>query len=165
MSAMSATCWNAPAADVGGETIFTKADVFLFCSATMSRKVMEADPMNLQYCPYSIFVVETPRRAGQDHRRPPHLSRRPDERGRGASVGHRGRGADAGLTLYAHAGSHLITVNLVEMERARGLVRARSSSSPDIGPRRISPVIRRAAPAFPPCCRRQATRYTRETTQ
>ncbi len=51
--------------DVGGEMIFTQADVFLFCSATVSRKVMEADPMNLQYCPYSIFVAEMPDAPGK----------------------------------------------------------------------------------------------------
>ncbi|WP_343080716.1 DUF302 domain-containing protein [Ostreiculturibacter nitratireducens] len=51
--------------DVGGtKSIFTQADVFLFCSATVSRSVMEADPMNIQYCPYSIFVMETPDNPG-----------------------------------------------------------------------------------------------------
>lgn len=48
-------------ADVGGTmTIFAQADVFLFCSATTSREVMEANPMNIQYCPYGIFVAEAP---------------------------------------------------------------------------------------------------------
>ncbi|SMX33926.1 DUF302 domain-containing protein [Maliponia aquimaris] len=48
-------------ADVGSEvTIFDKADVFSFCSAKVSREVMEADPMNLVYCPYDIFVVTRP---------------------------------------------------------------------------------------------------------
>ena len=47
--------------DVGGtQTVFIKAEVFSFCSATLSRKVMEADPMNLQFCPYGIFVMQTP---------------------------------------------------------------------------------------------------------
>ncbi len=47
--------------DVGGtQTAFLKAEVFSFCSATLSRKVMEADPMNLQFCPYGIFVMQTP---------------------------------------------------------------------------------------------------------
>lgn len=47
------------AADVGSEVeIFSAADVFLFCSAVVSRKVMEADPMNIAHCPYSIFVTE-----------------------------------------------------------------------------------------------------------
>ena len=47
-------------ADVGSDiTIFKAADVFLFCSAVTSRAVMEADPMNLAYCPYGIFVADT----------------------------------------------------------------------------------------------------------
>lgn len=46
-------------ADVGSDVIlFDGADVFLFCSATLSRKVMEADPMNLAHCPYGIFVSD-----------------------------------------------------------------------------------------------------------
>ena len=52
-------------ADVGAtQTIFTKADVFLFCSATVSRRVMEDDPMNIQFCPYGISVFESPETPG-----------------------------------------------------------------------------------------------------
>ncbi|SFM59767.1 DUF302 domain-containing protein [Shimia aestuarii] len=47
--------------DVGSDvTIFTRAEVYSFCSAALSRKVMEADPMNLQFCPYGIFVMQKP---------------------------------------------------------------------------------------------------------
>ena len=47
------------AEDVGSDVeIFDAADVFLFCSAVVSREVMEADPMNIAFCPYSIFVAE-----------------------------------------------------------------------------------------------------------
>jgi len=47
------------AADVGSDVeLFTEADVYLFCSASLSRKVMEADPMNIAHCPYSVFVME-----------------------------------------------------------------------------------------------------------
>ena len=47
------------AADVGSDTVlFAEADIFLFCSASLSRKVMEADPMNIAHCPYGIFVAE-----------------------------------------------------------------------------------------------------------
>ncbi|MFA5539914.1 MAG: DUF302 domain-containing protein [Gemmobacter sp.] len=46
-------------------TIFTDARVFTFCSAATSRRVMEADPMNLQFCPYGIFVMEQPETPGQ----------------------------------------------------------------------------------------------------
>jgi uncharacterized protein (DUF302 family) len=47
-------------ADVGSDVeLFAAADVFLFCSAVTSRNVMEADPMNIAYCPYGIFVADT----------------------------------------------------------------------------------------------------------
>ncbi len=47
------------AADVGSDVVlFEEADVFLFCSAQLSRKVMEADPMNIAHCPYGIFVAD-----------------------------------------------------------------------------------------------------------
>ena len=38
--------------------IFDNADIFLFCSASVSRKVMEADPANIAHCPYAVFVTE-----------------------------------------------------------------------------------------------------------
>lgn len=48
-------------ADVGSDvTIFTQADVYSFCSAALSRKVMEIDPMNVRFCPYDIFVAQRP---------------------------------------------------------------------------------------------------------
>ena len=51
--------------DVGSDkVIFTGADVFSFCSAKVSRAVMEIDPTNVQFCPYNIFVYETPERPG-----------------------------------------------------------------------------------------------------
>lgn len=43
-------------------TLFKEADIFVFCSAVVSRKVMEADPMNIAHCPYGIFVAD---RAGE----------------------------------------------------------------------------------------------------
>jgi uncharacterized protein (DUF302 family) len=47
--------------DVGSDkTVFLNADVYSFCSAALSRKVMEADPMNLMFCPYDIFVMVRP---------------------------------------------------------------------------------------------------------
>ncbi len=46
-------------ADVGSDVVlYDQADVFSFCSATVSRSVMEADPMNILYCPYDIFVMQ-----------------------------------------------------------------------------------------------------------
>lgn len=48
-------------ADVGSEvTLFQKADIYSFCSAAVSRRVMEADPMNVVYCPYDIFIIQMP---------------------------------------------------------------------------------------------------------
>jgi uncharacterized protein (DUF302 family) len=48
-------------ADVGSDVIlYTRADVTSFCSAALSRKMMEADPMNIQFCPYDIFVMQQP---------------------------------------------------------------------------------------------------------
>lgn len=50
---------NRTAADVGSEVkIYDNADVFLFCSAVLSRKVMEVDPMNIAHCPYGVFVMD-----------------------------------------------------------------------------------------------------------
>lgn len=40
--------------------IFTHADIYSFCSAKLSRKVMEINPANVQYCPYHIFAYQTP---------------------------------------------------------------------------------------------------------
>lgn len=42
----------------GSEMIFDNAQVFQFCSAQVSREVMEADHMLISYCPYGIFVFE-----------------------------------------------------------------------------------------------------------
>ncbi|MCU9847950.1 DUF302 domain-containing protein [Defluviimonas sp. WL0024] len=50
---------NRTGADVGSDVkIFDAADIFLFCSVQISRKVMEADPMNIAHCPYGIFVTD-----------------------------------------------------------------------------------------------------------
>jgi uncharacterized protein (DUF302 family) len=50
---------NRTAGDVGAEeTIFDGANIYQFCSAVLSRKMMEADPMNLIHCPYGVFVSE-----------------------------------------------------------------------------------------------------------
>jgi len=47
--------------DVGSDVvIFENAEVYSFCSATLSRKVMEEDPMNLMFCPYTVFVARLP---------------------------------------------------------------------------------------------------------
>lgn len=46
-------------ADVGSDKVlFLQGDVYQFCSAKVSRQVMEANPMNIGFCPYGIFVAE-----------------------------------------------------------------------------------------------------------
>lgn len=53
--------------DVGAEkAIFEegRANIMQFCSAVLSRKAMEADVMNLAFCPYGLFVYEDAAAAG-----------------------------------------------------------------------------------------------------
>jgi uncharacterized protein (DUF302 family) len=46
--------------DVGSaRKIYVDAQAFVFCSAALSRKTMEADPANAAMCPYSIMVYAT----------------------------------------------------------------------------------------------------------
>lgn len=48
-------------ADMGSDQVlFTNADIFLFCSAALSRQVMEADWMNIANCPYAVAAIERP---------------------------------------------------------------------------------------------------------
>lgn len=48
-------------ADVGSDVVlYEHADIYSFCSASISRRVMEADPMNIVFCPYDIFVMVRP---------------------------------------------------------------------------------------------------------
>jgi len=47
--------------DVGSDVVlFTGATIYNFCSATVSREVIEADLNNIIYCPYSIYLYSTP---------------------------------------------------------------------------------------------------------
>ena len=47
--------------DVGSaRKLYTDAQAFVFCSAALSRKTMEADPHNIVYCPYIISVYVLP---------------------------------------------------------------------------------------------------------
>ncbi|BAQ70821.1 hypothetical protein NHU_03695 [Rhodovulum sulfidophilum] len=53
-------------ADLGSDkTIFLNADIYSFCPAALSRKVMEIDPLNIRFCPYDIFVVQYPKTPGK----------------------------------------------------------------------------------------------------
>ncbi len=45
--------------DLGSDVvIFEAADVYLFCSAVLSRKVMEINPANVTFCPYGIYIAD-----------------------------------------------------------------------------------------------------------
>jgi uncharacterized protein (DUF302 family) len=47
--------------DIGSDVVlFTNANIYLFCSASLSRQVMEADWHNIANCPYGIQVIERP---------------------------------------------------------------------------------------------------------
>lgn len=46
--------------DVGsGRKLYADAQAFVFCSAALSRKTMEADPANVSMCPYTMVVYAT----------------------------------------------------------------------------------------------------------
>ena len=61
-------------ADVGStKPIYKAAEYFAFCSAKVSREIMEADPKNLAFCPFVMFVYETAAKPGEvvvGYRRP-----------------------------------------------------------------------------------------------
>lgn len=47
-------------ADIGStKSIYRQAEYFTFCSAKLSRATMEADPVNVGFCPYAVFIYET----------------------------------------------------------------------------------------------------------
>jgi uncharacterized protein (DUF302 family) len=46
--------------DVGStRKLYVDAQAFVFCSAALSRKMMEADPANAAICPYAVVVYAT----------------------------------------------------------------------------------------------------------
>ncbi|MEO6974484.1 MAG: DUF302 domain-containing protein [Gallionella sp.] len=52
--------------DLGdGKQIFLKAEALEFCSAVVSRKMMEANPDNIVFCPYVISVYVVPGKPNQ----------------------------------------------------------------------------------------------------
>jgi len=44
----------------GGKQIFLNAEALEFCSATVSRMMMESDPDNIVFCPYIISIYVLP---------------------------------------------------------------------------------------------------------
>lgn len=52
--------------DVGSaQAIYVDAQAFVFCSASLSRKTMEADPLNAAMCPYAMVVFATAKEPGK----------------------------------------------------------------------------------------------------
>lgn len=51
--------------DVGGDReIFKNAEAIGFCSATLSRQMMESDPHHIVFCPYTIVIYELAQQPG-----------------------------------------------------------------------------------------------------
>lgn len=54
--------------DVGSaRKLYADAQAFVFCSAALSRKTMEADPANVSLCPYTMTVYATAQDPGTVH--------------------------------------------------------------------------------------------------
>ena len=54
--------------DVGSSRkLYADARAFVFCSAALSRKTMEADPANVSLCPYGMTVYATAQQPGTVH--------------------------------------------------------------------------------------------------
>lgn len=52
-------------ADLGASRkIFEQAEIIEFCSATLSRKMMEADPHNVVLCPFALSIYTLPGQKG-----------------------------------------------------------------------------------------------------
>ena len=49
----------------GSKQIYLKAEVLEFCSAVVSRNMMEPDPDNIVFCPYVIAVYVVPEKPGE----------------------------------------------------------------------------------------------------
>lgn len=49
------------------QQLYAKAETFLFCSASLSREMMAADPRNIVFCPYAIALYTLPKDARTVH--------------------------------------------------------------------------------------------------
>ena len=69
------TMLDRTAKDVGAtKQVYARAEAIQFCSATLSRKMMEADPANIAFCPYVIVIYSLAAEPGTvyvGYRRPP----------------------------------------------------------------------------------------------
>ena len=51
--------------DLGAKIkVYKHAEFMQFCSASLTRKMMEADPANMGVCPYIVFIYETVKKPG-----------------------------------------------------------------------------------------------------
>lgn len=59
--------------------IYVKAEALEFCSAVLSRKMMEANPDNIVFCPYIISIYVLPDKPGEVRvaYRKPHITGNP----------------------------------------------------------------------------------------
>jgi len=54
--------------DIGAkDQVFLQAEALEFCSASLSRRMMEADPLNIVFCPYIIAIYVLPDSPGTVH--------------------------------------------------------------------------------------------------
>jgi uncharacterized protein (DUF302 family) len=53
-----ATMLERTGADLGGEKLYLHGESLEFCSAVYSRRMMEADPHSIVFCPYVIAIYE-----------------------------------------------------------------------------------------------------------
>lgn len=52
--------------DVGStKKLYRHAEYFVFCSAKLSRQMMEADPANIGFCPFVVFIYERDDKPGE----------------------------------------------------------------------------------------------------
>ena len=51
----------------GARQIYVKGEQFQFCSAKLSREAMQADPANIVFCPYMVFMYERADEPGKIH--------------------------------------------------------------------------------------------------
>ena len=45
--------------------LYDEAEIYEFCSAVLSRKMMEADRRNIAFCPFSVSIYSTPEEPGK----------------------------------------------------------------------------------------------------
>jgi uncharacterized protein (DUF302 family) len=83
------------AADLGAtQTVYAHAEFIAMCSARYSRALMEADPLNMAFCPFTVFIYETTAKPGEIV-----IGYRPLIMPAGASAGAKAAAADVNALL------------------------------------------------------------------